>query len=611
MSLGPDMSVKDIMIQRIRTHSKWTTAARPRLKEGEYALRESSSGGGNFSMVYKAYGEHTQSLQFRVNDLGNIETVHHGTDNVRRTFPDFDSFIHYCERRVVSSAEAIDKKGRKAKDEKIRIAKEAEMEFSINPTMTKDEVLMNIQIAITEGDTKTLAGYLAFLNNKGWKKELAANDNAILIHAVENSPSAKAVTIVKKLLENTAVKIAEAEEASPSYKAARIAAIAAKRKKLAEFITTEISDLELARRSEGAMQALNSQQLKLMQILRRRYGHIIADPKAQRAIIENLKKEIAKRYLENPAKFKPLAGPEKPLPLAYSSKLSEAEKQIYYQHPLHNAYRYFLIPNPWMSSDAGHVAGDPRKGEGYSLIQEEDYEFFALLWEAVNDPELEVPNLAKDATPEQKAAAQKDFIDTYIREFFELNRAHNRDLGKDDKQGDKPTCQWGVTKRMVEFLELRLNIPIISVEQIKNRFESQIIDSMIEKLNLSDLNQLGDIVNKMVITMQPITEADIAFLNEKFTVEPKELVAFTLRCNQIFADEDDPNPMTMKRSSPIVWDGVGGKMKFDTYQNLANFLAGNSPHGSPLKTSQIFTQRLYERILAKKEQIEKGRKPHL
>lgn len=196
---------------------------------------------------------------------------------------------------------------------------------------------------------------------------------------------------------------------------------------------------------ESAAEPLQKWQFQIMDKLEELYGDLDKLGGAD-AVIESLILNIENRYDAEPAQFvfneTTLSLPLKPEELdeffAVNSipdtkENREAINKAYFQHPIHTAYRYFLIPNPWMAPEADGANGHPAVGKGYSDFQNHKNKI-AYFWLAASDP-----NEAKSGH-----LSVTDRQGAFIAAIAEIARDKNKSGTRDDLKGDKPACRLGV-----------------------------------------------------------------------------------------------------------------------------------------------------------------------
>ncbi|MFO1258952.1 MAG: ankyrin repeat domain-containing protein [Gammaproteobacteria bacterium] len=207
----------------------------------------------------------------------------------------------------------------------------------------------------------------------------------------------------------------------------------------------------------------------------------------------------------------------KPLPLEYTPNLHESALTAYYRHPAHNALRYLSNNNPWMSPQAEFVQ-TLQSGLRRAIVSNADKELISYYWLALCD---ELVTLERGFT----AADNKSLFAATIAE---LNRGHNCDEHAlyteeqdayengiegiqttriDDLQADRPSCSYGVTKRLLqsEYGHPYINCPEakpLSLEILLGRMDDLLIkskeqgaqfDNLLDRLKKLDLRVLEQI----------------------------------------------------------------------------------------------------------------------
>lgn len=223
------------------------------------------------------------------------------------------------------------------------------------------------------------------------------------------------------------------------------------------------------------------------------------------------------------------------LALEKKEALSAQALVAYYRHPIHNAWRYLSPKNPWMSPDAAWVSVG-EADERAAAIAPGDQALMGYLWLALNDKELEL----------EAGFTVEGNLQVFAAVIAELNRGHNVDeralykdgietTREDDLKADRPTCQYGVTKRLFQSqyghpLTRGLDNDILRewmvAQVIKHRNENADFDNLFDKLDKVSVDILKDISNDMgSYGMSCIGEgesSDVAMLDDEAMTQKKQ-----------------------------------------------------------------------------------------
>lgn len=171
-------------------------------------------------------------------------------------------------------------------------------------------------------------------------------------------------------------------------------------------------------------------------------------------IINQLRQILLTRYMNDPALVITQKQGLVSLPYDYQAfcklNLNPKEKQraleAYYQHPTHSAWRYLSKPNPWLHSGAKFTLGFLN----YRYANFEEYQdYIALFFLAASDDKV---GACDGLTLEGR-------LEHFINELGLIGRAHNwdkthkkngREEEYDDLKGDKPSCPYGVKRRLFQ-----------------------------------------------------------------------------------------------------------------------------------------------------------------
>ncbi len=182
-----------------------------------------------------------------------------------------------------------------------------------------------------------------------------------------------------------------------------------------------------AHKPEGSMASLSSSESNVVESLKLKYKAQF-EAQGNDAILERLKHYLTTKYKENPVRTQ--------------GELNPDELNAYYQNQWHTAWRYlFCSPNKWIGQT--HEYAIEVDGGGYKAnINKADRELLAYIW-------LDVENAQQEFVNGFDSNSAKEHV---VRELAALGRAHNRDKGPDDMQGDNPSCVSGIRKRLMQFL---------------------------------------------------------------------------------------------------------------------------------------------------------------
>jgi|LauGreDrversion4_2_1035121.scaffolds.fasta_scaffold02984_5 hypothetical protein len=213
-----------------------------------------------------------------------------------------------------------------------------------------------------------------------------------------------------------------------------------------DIVDSTLGQRELASHTESSMVAPSQENNRMIYKLMEHYK--ISAPEA---CIEDMKALLKERYEKSPAIMGGIV-----LPFDWDSfqqlSLNEEQKQqalkLYYQNENHSAARYFMVPNPWLASDACFI----NRG----------------LWCAEFSPFIDRIALFYTAATDIQSSPTMGFtlegrLDFFITEIAKINRAHNWDEFRqrqrgsvtfieqyDDLTGDKPSCPGGVMSRLCQ-----------------------------------------------------------------------------------------------------------------------------------------------------------------
>lgn len=218
-----------------------------------------------------------------------------------------------------------------------------------------------------------------------------------------------------------------------------------------------------------------------------------------------------------------------PLPLQYKDDLNKSAVVAYHRHRVHNAHRYLSDRNPWMSPDAQFVHRH-QNGDGQAVMSTADKELISYFWLAITD---EFIILEEGFTVDGNKSV-------FVATIAELNRGHNCDeralypdeqaayqnhiqgllsTRADNLQADKPSCSFGVTKRVLQsqYGHPYLTAPTarpLSLEIIRERMESLLIQTKVEAAASDNLIDRLNKLHKKQLTFIRQQISDICYMND-------------------------------------------------------------------------------------------------
>lgn len=268
-------------------------------------------------------------------------------------------------------------------------------------------------------------------------------------------------------------------------------------------------------------QAHESSLIELTQTEQKRLNRAIQyyQPQLERIGVQNIINKLCtwliKRYQQDPATIN-INEQKLSLPSDWTSfnslNLTESQKQealkAYYQHQDHSAWRYLQKPNPWIHEQASFIYVDEedptRRWSSFENIQK----LIALFWLAATDTEI-------SATEEHTLRGREDH---FVNELALIGRAHNWDNtrinadGKseeyDDLEADKPSCLYGVKRRLFQSVIGHPLLKILKKDDILYEIKQFVRTQFISKLKQLDkplfLNSLMHYLIELNDTVPPI-----------------------------------------------------------------------------------------------------------
>jgi len=394
------------------------------------------------------------------------------------------------------------------------------------------------------------------------------------------------------------------------------------------------AEIDIRQARENAMDRLNTEQASIIDRLLERYEEIENNPAIIAECEQQMKQYIIEQYNKEPAVYNGVK-----LPLAYDSfrYQSDAEKQCYYAHPWHSAYRLFNFhvdkkPNPWQSPDANHLAEhvDPHTLERFDgpNIPPREMAIIHAMWLALNDGEFAISDMHTYETAKAELC----------KIFGALVRAHNWDKDRpvyeeykdhdgraarrqktrynndgtmvyvteeyDDNEADKPTCPWGVQTRLAQFVMLALkqdaNERPLREAIVTGKFREELIAdvkgkntvfNVIDNMDLTTLTQTKVALDELVVfsfgNFDGLDEEQKNLLRRIQPYTTEDLADFIGTCKEYFGDYR----FTQK---------LKGKIEYLTkrYGNYGQLVLGvaQNPWG-------VFYDAIAERIDKRKEEL--------
>ena len=249
-------------------------------------------------------------------------------------------------------------------------------------------------------------------------------------------------------------------------------------------------DLDRYRGPESAYEfRFSTKEMSYREALQQRYE--CPTGKDSQDYITKLKAEIIRRYAKSPATFKNKQGGMVDLPLTWAdwsdlqNRLSSDEKsaalQAYYQHDVHNAYRFLQQPNYWMSPSAlfvqrgTQIHANCNPMDGAFAFTNEAWDALALVFRAVSDKTIDGIN----------GVSTEDRFCYFLMGLKHINRAHNWDNGVDrGKNPDRPGCNLrnGFYSRL--YTECIVGHPLMNNVLTDDAIKQYVFSFVLNKYNL-------------------------------------------------------------------------------------------------------------------------------
>lgn len=305
--------------------------------------------------------------------------------------------------------------------------------------------------------------------------------------------------------------------------------------------------------NENSMQALSKNQIALVKVLKKHYEPIYQD-KSWDVILIEIISYLESEYAKSPAKDTH----GESLPLAYTEGLTPEQLKAYYQHRIHTAWRYLSVPNRWIFNESNSTILEDETR--FANIDDDDKELICYLWLAIND---EAVQLDEGFTVEGNKYV-------FAQNLGYLGRAHNYDKTRplldednhpktneqgeileeyyDDLEGDKPTCERGVTQRLLEaayghpYIQDPAARPLSSIIVLNHMLQKLInhkekrddSDNLLERLNklpLAILKALHFEISESLFLFEgelehPLTEEENAIKIQTLTIPEEQLKRF-------------------------------------------------------------------------------------
>ncbi|HET9843028.1 MAG TPA: ankyrin repeat domain-containing protein [Gammaproteobacteria bacterium] len=330
---------------------------------------------------------------------------------------------------------------------------------------------------------------------------------------------------------------------------------------------------------ENSMQALNAEESSIVSHLKNHYKSMYEDKG-----FEVIRAEILS-YLEESYKKSPALDNGHPLPLEYTVNLSNSALKAYYEHLTHGAWRYLSDNNPWMAANAEyiHTFEDGRK---VAIISDADKELMSYLWIALSDETIQLDN----------GFMVEGNKNVFAQNLGELNRAHNHDeraanpleqqayknkvpgiqiTTVDDLEADKPTCVYGVTKRLLESpyghprikpLDPRLMQAWMESLLFGRKQKEEDLDNIVDKLDKLSLHELKNIQENLIDALS----GEAFECHNTLQIAQDQLNAFIERVKNWYSDEE----ITKERNPKLVINPAGSGFiakEHNSYVDLIQF----------------------------------------
>ncbi len=257
-------------------------------------------------------------------------------------------------------------------------------------------------------------------------------------------------------------------------------------------------DLEaLARDRESSVRALCASEQQRLQAATSRYDPMIKAAGVEH-IMSALRQTLRTRYAEDPARIP--CGKDEWINLPHDwdafqhldltkQQRSDALK-AYHKHKDHSAWRYLLIPNPWMAKDALYV----KVNHSNRLKKWSEFEGYkpliSMLYLAATDHGI----------PPTNGYTLETRLSHFFDELAHIGRAHNWDKTRknargvseqyDDLEGDRPSCFSGAKLRLFQSVQGHPLFEMLTLEGVKlelRGFMRQHFKARITPDNLAEL----------------------------------------------------------------------------------------------------------------------------
>lgn len=268
----------------------------------------------------------------------------------------------------------------------------------------------------------------------------------------------------------------------------------------------------LSQDNESSMRMLSSEEENQLQKMLDKYLPQIKGHSTE--YLTKLRHFLRQRYRDAPA-FIHLNGQHTNLPLTMKKLLSlqlnpadhAAALNAYYQHKVHSAWRYLLIPNPWISPTASFVYINKKRTKRWAAF-ESAIDLFVIFW---------------------LAACDDNRKDDFIHLLAGMARAHNwksvplltakgeqitdalgnpRTKECDNLQADEPTCPSGIKKRLLN------SLPLVTEELIQLEINEFVVDHFKKRFKPKHKQTLKNILYPFIIEGEQMSQEDFMCLSE-------------------------------------------------------------------------------------------------
>ena len=231
----------------------------------------------------------------------------------------------------------------------------------------------------------------------------------------------------------------------------------------------------LAQNSESSMKRLTPGEQACLKQAQECYESE-TEAKTDTSIIETLRNALVNRYNSAPASITCENGARRTLPMMWDElqglNLNEHDKALafkaYYQNENHTAWRYLEKPNHWIASDDIWAHRDKEDPSIRWSTFEEYQSLIALCFLAAQD----------EKTPPTDDYTFETRVEHFINELAHLGRAHNWDKSRkrtrdneheeyDDLEGDRPSCSWGIKRRLFQSVQGHPLFKMLTMDIIK------------------------------------------------------------------------------------------------------------------------------------------------